>query len=257
MNFKVCAFLCLLPSALVMPDITNAGVTDKLAPCVLFLIQDVPPGQNAKFGSGFFVRKDNTSYIVTTGHVSKAIGNNFKIIMPTNDGKADKSKILNADWIESKVADVAIAKVISEDPQFEYIVANRSFDYSYLSARPLPPSRDITLTVMGYPLGLGASGYVSPLSIETRAASGYITLNRFDTNMPATFILLQDPSIGGLSGGPVFDTGKMFFGGDRTMTVRSGISIVGIVHGVISDETGGKFSAVVPSTEIVKLLERE
>ena len=108
---------------------------------------------------------------------------------------------------------------------------------------------------MGYPLGLGATGYVSPLSIETKAASGFITLNRSDNGNPATFILLQDPSIGGLSGGPVFDTGKNFFPGGRQMTVREGISVVGIIHGVISDKSGGKFAAVVPATEIVKLFE--
>lgn len=39
------------------------------------------------------------------------------------------------------------------------------------------------------------------------------------------------------------------------MTVRQGVSLVGFIHGVISDKTGGKFAAVVPSTEIAPLLE--
>jgi hypothetical protein len=39
------------------------------------------------------------------------------------------------------------------------------------------------------------------------------------------------------------------------MTVRQGVSLVGLIHGVISDKTGGKFAAVVPSTEIAPLLE--
>jgi hypothetical protein len=106
---------------------------------------------------------------------------------------------------------------------------------------------------MGYPLGLGATGYVSPLSLETRAASGFITMSRFDNGKLADFILLQDPSIGGLSGGPVFDLGKSYLTGERKMISRQGWTLVGLVHGVISDQSGGKFTAVVPSTFIAPL----
>ena len=233
----------------------NAGVIDDMVPCVLFLMQDVPPGQKANFGSGFLVRKDNTPFIVTAGHVAREIGPNVKIILPRKDGHADEARFIDLGWIESQTADVAIAKVMLTNQDHSKTILNRSVPFQLLSGRPLPPSRDITLTVMGYPLGLGVSGYVSPLSIETKAASGLITLNRFDNHEPATFILLQDPSIGGLSGGPVFDTGKPFFSGGREMTVREGVSVVGIIHGVISDKTGGKFSAVVPANEIVSLIE--
>jgi hypothetical protein len=233
----------------------NAGVTDDLVPCVIFLMQDVEPGQQAKIGSGFLVRKDNSSFIVTACHVAKEIGRNIRIILPRKDGHADEGRLENVEWIESPTADVALAKITLADPEHLRIILDRSVPIHLLSARPLPPSRDIPLTVMGYPLGLGVSGYVSPLSLETKAVSGFITLNRFDNNMPATFILLQDPSIGGLSGGPVFDTGKSYFSGGRQMQVREGVSVVGIIHGVISDKTGGKFAAVVPATEIVKLIE--
>ncbi len=233
----------------------NAGVIDDIVPCVIFLMQDVEPGQKANIGSGFLVRKDNSSFIVTASHVAKEIGRSIRIILPRKDGHADKAGFKNVEWIESPTADVALAKVTLTNPEHLRIFLNRSVPILLLSARPLPPSRDITLTVMGYPLGLGVSGYVSPLSLETKAASGFITLNRFDNDMPATFILLQDPSIGGLSGGPVFDTGKSFFSSGRQMQVREGVSVVGIIHGVISDKTGGKFAAVVPATEIVKLIE--
>jgi len=107
---------------------------------------------------------------------------------------------------------------------------------------------------MGYPLGIGAGGYVSPLSLETKAASGFVTMPRFDTKQPAIFILLQNPSVGGLSGGPVFDTGMGHFGPGGQMIVRRGVSIVGLMHGEITDEGVGKLAAVVPASEIALLL---
>lgn len=107
---------------------------------------------------------------------------------------------------------------------------------------------------MGYPLGLGSKGYVSPLTLETRAASGFITLKRFDNHKDATFILLQSPSVSGLSGGPVFDVGRPLIEGG-TVSPREGISLVGLVSGVIWDKTGGKFAMIVPATEISKLFD--
>lgn len=241
-----------------MPYISNAGVTDDLTPCVLFLIQDVKPGQNANIGSGILVSKNNFPYIVTAEHVALNVGSNCTILLPNRNGDPDTLKATEINWKRSTNADVAIYKVDINDQRIRTRLLKRSVPFSLLSGRPLPPSRDIPLTVMGYPLGLGSTGHASPLSLETKAASGFITLSRFDNSKPATFILLQDESIGGLSGGPVFDTGRTYFSGARSLTARGGgVSIVGIIHGVIGDETGGKFAAVVPSTEIVKLFESE
>jgi hypothetical protein len=229
------------------------SITDGLAPCVIFLMQDVQPGKDAS-GTGFLVRADEKVFLVTAGHVARKLGPKFKIVMPGADGKAITAIASSIKWIESDSADVALVPIHQDEANLHKMLLNRSMPIHFLSGRPLPPSRDVPLTVMGYPLGLGSTGYVSPLSLETRAASGFITLPRFDNQKLATFILLQDPSIGGLSGGPVFDTGKSYFAGGRQLTVREGVSVVGLIHGVISDKTGGKFAAVVPATEIINLI---
>jgi len=234
-------------------SLSNAGVTDDLAPCVVYLQQDVPEGQDANIGSGFLVRSGNAAYLVTAAHVARAVGKRIRIVMPGADGKPVRASLVGAAWRESSQADAAVNRLNIEESHREMIL-DRCAPIALFSSRELPPSRDIPLTVMGYPLGLGADGYVSPLSIETRAASGFITMRRFDNNQFATFIILQDPSVGGLSGGPVFDTGKGYFAGGRKMITREGVSIVGLIHGVIFDKTGGKFTAVVPSTEIVRLI---
>jgi len=242
-------------SLLIVPISTaGSGTVEGLVPCVVFLIQDVPDGGQAHTGSGFLVRDGDIPMLVTASHVASALGKYWTMIMTGKDGKAVTAKTSGITWSISPTADVACAVLPIETAADRTTLLSRCLPIEILSARPIPPERDIPLTIMGYPLGLGASGYISPLSLESKAASGLITLPRFDNGKLATFILLQDPSIGGLSGGPVFDTGKSYFAGGRQMTVREGVSVVGLIHGVISDDTGGKFAAVVPSTEIVNLI---
>lgn len=233
--------------------LVRSGVTDDLVPCVVFLKQQVPAGKESKYGSGFLVKMNDRVFIVTASHVATAVGEKFSIVVPGAEGHPIMGEIIIPKWQISKTADVALALIEAPTNEENIHLLQRCMPSDFLTARTLPPSRETPLTVMGYPLGLGVEGYISPLSIETRAASGLITMPRADNKQLATFILLQDPSIAGLSGGPVFDTGNSYFEG-RKMNVRSGVSVVGLIHGVISDATGGKFAAIVPSTEILALL---
>lgn len=231
-----------------------SGVTDEITPSVVFLTQDVPSGREANNGSGFLIRKDGKPFLITASHVARNIGTSFKIIMPGHEGQAVTNRMRGVKWHISPSADVALFPIKANNQDEYKALISRCLPVDLITARPLPPSRDFTLMVMGYPLCLGTEGFVSPLSLETHAASGFITMPRFDNKKLATFILLQCPSTSGLSGGPVFDIGKSYFDG-RELNARYGISLVGLISGVIYDKTGGKFSMVVPSTEIAKLLE--
>lgn len=114
-------------------------------------------------------------------------------------------------------------------------------------------SRDCELTSIGFPHGLGTSGMFSPLTYRSYASSGFITLNRFDIGTPCIFFLLENPSVGGYSGCPVFDLSYMVVGG---MTVtKDKTRCYGIMHGTISDETGGKLAAVTPAYYLKDLIE--
>ncbi|MGD1018563.1 MAG: hypothetical protein ABSA12_04515 [Verrucomicrobiia bacterium] len=78
-------------------------------------------------------------------------------------------------------------------------------------------------------------------------------MQRFDTNKPALFFLLQDPTVGGLSGGPVWDFLLPELNG--SVVIRAGQpKCYGIVHGNIADETGGKLAAITPSCFVVELI---
>jgi hypothetical protein len=56
---------------------------------------------------------------------------------------------------------------------------------------------------------------------------------------------LENPGVGGYSGGPVFDLGYMVVG---VMTTTKEITIChGIMHGTLNDQTGGKIALVTPT----------
>lgn len=229
-----------------------AGVTERIEPSIVFLTQEASPDKTSNYGSGFLVSRDNRPYLVTASHVAKDLGSDFTMIMPGDGGLPITDRMEGVKWTVSPWADVAFTGLDARDQSG--LLLQRSLPARLITARTLPPSRDISLIAMGYPLALGTKGTVSPLAFETRAASGFITLDRFDTRKPATFILMQSPSISGLSGGPVFDIGRPSFDGSR-MTAREGISLVGLVSGVIWDKTGGKLAMIVPATELARLFE--
>lgn len=118
----------------------------------------------------------------------------------------------------------------------------------------IPPERHIQLTVLGFPKGLGAEGRFSPLSLQTLPASGILTLPGFDNGKKATFFILQNPAMGGYSGAPVIDVSLYQFG--AVSTTGGGTRLFGLVHGTLSDDTGGKLAAVVPSAFIIEAIQQ-
>jgi hypothetical protein len=67
--------------------------------------------------------------------------------------------------------------------------------------------------------------------------------------------LLQDPSIGGFSGAPVFDLPGIRLSGSA-MVAHQGVACFGITHGTLSDDTGGKLAAVTPSSAVIELIDK-
>lgn len=104
----------------------------------------------------------------------------------------------------------------------------------------------VTAFVMAVPLDGGIAAVTLDDSSVTVA---YLRMPRFDTKKEATFFLLDKPSIGGFSGAPVYLMPGPFTSGG-TLVVRAvsaGAHVVGLVHGTIGDNTGGKLAAIVPA----------
>jgi S1-C subfamily serine protease len=138
-------------------------------------------------------------------------------------------------------------------------ISPRSLDISILVTTLSAPPRERPVLVCGFPLGLGFTAtqkgaYLSALSRESKPASGLVTLVLPGAESPAVLFLLADPSIQGYSGAPVYlPAGAVVAGSAIGFAFEK--SCVGIVSGTISDDTGGKLAAIVPSAFVFEAVE--
>ncbi len=208
----------------------------------------IPDGKNEKIGTGVFISKGSDCYLLTASHVVTNINVNTYAVLSDNSQnpiRVDLSILLGgAAFVKHPIADLAYAKISLTTTNQDYM-QNRCFPYDHIELSCTPISKDIELTSIGFPLGLGAVGpKFSPLSFRTFVSSPQITLPRFDNQVNCDFIILELPSIGGYSGGPLFDLGYIKSAAIE-MTKEKTI-LYGIVHGTLSDVTGGKLAAITP-----------
>lgn len=208
----------------------------------------IPKGQEEEVGTAIFIKKNNEAYLLTAEHVVKNITPQTYAVLSDQNGVPTKVMLSillgGATFTYHGQADFAKAKIIVNAANFGFL-QGRCFPYNQIDISNNLISKDIELTTIGFPLGLGAIGAkFSPLSYRTYAAAPSITLPRFDNQVPCDFIILELPSIGGYSGGPMFDLGYMI-SGMMTQTKENTI-LHGLVHGTISDPTGGKLAAITP-----------
>lgn len=204
-------------------------------------------------GTGMFVSSpvdENKAFgwIVTASHVAKETNDTTEIVIATSDGKAISLslKMFGAlsNWKHHPIADVSAFQIHFSSIN-EQFMAKRFFPFDHFNLEKKAVSRDFELTSIGFPQGLGVDGSFSPFTFRSYASSGFVTLNRADTHTPSEFFCLENPSIGGYSGCPVFDLGYST-NGIMTMTKEKTLCH-GIMHGTMSDNTGGKIAMVTPS----------
>ncbi len=199
-------------------------------------------------GTGIFIKKGDTEpYILTASHIARACDASTRVVISDSNSISETLRLSlfspSLIWRHHAIADVSLLR-ISPDTFISERLQGRFFPYEQLNTTDVPPSRDAYLTAVGFPHGLGAIGRFSPFTFRSHASSSLITLPRFDSKTPSDFFILENPGVGGYSGGPVFDLGYIIVG---AMTTGSGITIChGIMHGTISDNTGGKIAAVTP-----------
>lgn len=197
-------------------------------------------------------------YLVTASHVAAAMNPSSVAVlrgpsdMPIKLSIKDLSGTANPQWTHHKHADVAVLRLSPSPATITSYLQGRFLPREILCDTLRAPSRELPLTVVGFPLGLGTEGYFSPLTLQTKASSGLLQLDRFDTGKPATFFICENPSIGGYSGAPCFDVSIYVLG--AMTTTGSGTKCYGLMHGTLSDQTGGKLAAIVPSSFVVELI---
>jgi len=233
---------------------------DDLSNVVVNLRQNTNGGQ-IKTGTGIFVIHANKLYLFTASHVANDMSITGKYILR---GENDIPVTLTIQqlisgfnatsipWRHHAVADLAVLDLSPPQATINQYFIKRFLPSDNIYNQKVSVSRDIELTSLGFPLGLGAVGHFSPLSFRTFASSGFITLLRFDNQQPCDFFILENPTVGGYSGGPIFDISIYRYG--NTTTTGNGTMLYGITHGTLNDQTGGKMAAITPSHFIFDLI---
>ena len=214
---------------------------------------------NASVGTGMFVSSPAGNdqfygWIVTASHVAKETKDNTVIVISTKEGKAETLPLKlfgSIGWKNHPIADISVFQ-IQFNPLNQKFMEGRFFPYDHFNLEKKAVSRDFELTAVGFPHGLGTENLFSPFTFRSYASSGFVTLLRADTKTQCTFFCLENPSVGGYSGCPVFDLGYETNG---TMTVtREQTWCHGFMHGTMSDNTGGKIAMVTPAFYLKDLI---
>ena len=232
----------------------NIVYRDQLGAFVCMFITPVTPN-NQRVGPGTFVHKDGAPYIVTAAHVAKETNADTKIVMHDGQGGAMVIGFTMVNptitWDYHPKADIAVCRM--DLSSCAALFEKHFAPYSVFDISGDEISRDDELTVVGFPSGLGSMGKFSPLTFRSFAASSFMTLSRADAGTPSDFFCLEQPSMGGYSGGPVLDLGYRVVG-SLTSTTGKGTKIKGLIHGTISDDTGGKLALVTPAYYLKDIL---
>lgn len=229
--------------------------SDELAITVVNLRKPLKSGHE-NTGTGSFITKDNKMYIVTATHVAKNMDSLAYVIIEDKKSLPVRLKLKelapNIKWKNHPIADLSILELNPKKEIIDKYLQKRFIPFDIIDLSQVAMPRNTQLTIIGFPLGLGANGHFSPLTYRSYPSSSLITFNRADTNTPQTFIILENPSIGGYSGGPVYDLSIVQAG---NVTMRgNGTKLHGFIHGTISDTTGGKLTAMVPAYYIKDLI---
>lgn len=208
--------------------------------------QDVTEKREMILGTGLFVSKDSKYYILTASHVVSSQ------IPVTHIKLSDINKLTTSinlaslnpsgSWLSHPIADMSVFEI---DSSINPWITARSFPYDHCEIQMNSFSRDLELTTVGFPCGFGADIYFTPLTFRSYPSIEIISMLRADRQIVSDFFLLEDPSIGGYSGGPVFDLGYKIDG--LMMQKRDRTKLYGIMHGFVGNgTTGGEMSAVTP-----------
>ena len=211
-------------------------------------------------GTGFFVGKGSHIYLITAEHLAR----NLRLeVKATVHGPEDRPLTYDIEeltgcqkeqpWFFHSEADVALLPLkLSE--KFKGVIKILESNMLLSDDSSYSPYRDRVFTTIGFPLGLGVRGKFSPIIRSSRAASNLLTYQRFDKNIETTFLFLDDPSVAGFSGAPVYAMNGVHLGAGASESGK--FACIGIVHCTILDNTGGKFAAIVPSWFILQTIEK-
>ncbi|MFN0177145.1 MAG: hypothetical protein ACKVU0_21060 [Saprospiraceae bacterium] len=146
-------------------------------------------------------------------------------------------------WVHHSVADLSVLKL-----DFSKISFEKTLDIRFIKLKQIPKKSDMIplnglAIVFGYPkldgivhfyqtpLGtviIAPTGKATPNSYQSESTYKIVNMERADTRQNQDFILLEDKSIVGYSGGPVFEVRNCLKDGISPIPE---IRLIGVVHG--------------------------
>lgn len=217
---------------------------------------------NGGHGTAIITKYRDNYLLVTAAHVAKSLDTSTRIYY-INSETINKNISLPAESIrlldlfpsvpsnfqsEHIEGDIYIIKLFPKSKSDSTWLEMTLFPFDHINPVFESISRDIDITVFGYPLY--DKTLFEPITFKTTLSSGILKLSRADTKKLSLFYLLQDPGMQGFSGGPVFiglQKNGMMYGPNKTW-------LIGLVHGTFGDVSGGKYAAITPSAYIVDLI---
>ena len=122
-------------------------------------------------GSGLIVISSNVCYLITARHVAQNMTEDCEIVMRGDKTEPVHFKLSSITgqpavrWFHHKDADISIHPLPTITPEGLNALNHRAFPIELLDSQTNLPSRDTTLTALGFPLGLGAEGeFVPPVT---------------------------------------------------------------------------------------------
>jgi hypothetical protein len=221
--------------------------------------KSIPRPVTTNSGTGFLVCAESRTFLITAKHLALAINAKWSATVRSGGIQAltfalsDLTGESSDVWTFHDEADVAAIE-LHQKKNLPPISKN-CIPIELLPKQLEAPTRGQAITVIGFPLRLGAADVFSPISHEMRAASNVVTITSPLDGRPETVFIIDSPSVQGFSGAPLFKwplfdvSGSTISGGGQTQ-------LLGLVQGTLSDNTGGKFGIVVPGAYIRETIER-
>jgi len=223
----------------------------------------VLPKKSVSAGTGFLVRGSRLLFLVTARHVAVTMTADGEVIArgpgntPLSLHMSDLLKMSDTSpapptlWIHHPLADCSIHPINQASPGAAKLINTVPLRLDMLPAGPVAPARSAVLTVLGFPLGKGADAGFSPISRDSKPASGIMTEG------PVSFFYLQQPSVDGYSGAPVFESGDLRLvptSPNSAATVSGQPRCWGTITCTDLDSSGGKMARVIPSGYIAEMI---
>jgi len=207
-------------------------------------------------GTGFFVRGKKFGYLVTAKHLALNLSPDSTIRVGTSNRNESLSMLFGAlrgnipfPWLHHGQVDVSISPFWLSPDFISTYLGKHLIEIESLADQADCPSRDVELTTLGFPWGLGIGlDMFSPISKVSKTSSGLMK-----DEQGVRYFMLQDPSIDGFSGSPVYlMPGLGFVGGG--IQSKGPFKCVGLITATKADTSGGKMAIVIPSFYIRQMI---